>query len=91
MNIFYKCHIKEWYRVFIKYFVFFLKIFLNSAICAAALVFFLPDMCTQFDTEGKQRKVRVRKYFKIFEKKTIFYEHPVSGGYGDSCCFALYP
>ena len=43
-------------------------IILNSAISAAALVFYLPVMCTHTDTEGKQSKVRVRKYFKIFEK-----------------------
>ena len=52
-------------------------IILNSAISAAALVFYLPGECTQTDTEGKQRKVRVRKYFKIFGKNIIFNEHPV--------------
>ena len=43
-------------------------IILNSAISASALVFYLPVMCTHTDTEGKQRKVRVQNYFKIFEK-----------------------
>ena len=46
-------------------------IFLNSASSAAALMFYLPGMCTHTGTEGKQRKVRV------FEKNTIFNEHPV--------------
>ena len=42
------------YRVFIKYCVFPLKfwIFLNSASSAAALVFYLPGVCTHTDTEG---------------------------------------
>ena len=31
-------------------------IFLNSASSAAALVFYLPGVCTHTDTEGKQRK-----------------------------------
>ena len=39
-------------------------IFLNSAISAAALVFYLPDVCTHADTEGKQRKARVRNILK---------------------------
>ena len=43
--------------------VFFLKmIFLNSASSAAALVFDLP-LCTDIDTEGKLREVRVRNIF----------------------------
>ena len=51
------------YRVFIKYCVFSLKfvIFLNCASSAAALVFYLPGVCTQTDTKGKQRKARVQK------------------------------
>ena len=49
------------YRVFSKHYVFFLKFcdFLNSASSAAALVFYLPSMCTHTGTEGKQRKARV--------------------------------
>ena len=35
-------------------------IFFNSASSAAALVFYLPGVCTHTDTEGKQRKDRVR-------------------------------
>ena len=50
---------------------------LNSASSAEALVFYLPSVCTHTDAEGKQRKARVRKYFKIFGKNTIFNEHPV--------------
>ena len=59
------------YRVFIKYCVFPQNgvIFLNSASSATALVFYLPLVCTHTDTEGKQRKFRVRKIFKIFGKK----------------------
>ena len=30
-------------------------------------------------TEEKPRESRVRKIFKIFEKNTVFNEHPVSG------------
>ena len=53
------------YRVFIKYCVFSLKCFLNSASSAAALVFYLPGVCTQTDTEGKQSP----EFFKKFGKK----------------------
>ena len=35
-------------------------IFLNSASSAPALMFYLPGVCTHTDTEGKQRKARVR-------------------------------
>ena len=52
-------------------------IFLNSASSAAALVFYLPGVCTHTDTEGKQRKARVRNILKSSEKNTIFNEHPV--------------
>ena len=54
-------------------------IFLNSASsAAAALVFYLPGMCAHTDTEGKQRKARVRNIFKIFgQKNTISKEYPV--------------
>ena len=51
---------------------FFLKIFvifLNSASSAAALVFYLPGVCTHTDTKGKQRKTRVRNILKSLEKK----------------------
>ena len=43
-------------------------IFLNSASSAAALVFYLPGVRTHTDTEGKQRKARVRHIFKKSEK-----------------------
>ena len=43
-------------------------IFLDSASSSAALVFYLPDMCTHSDTEGKQRKTRVRNIFKSSKK-----------------------
>ena len=49
-------------------------IFLNSGSAAAALVFYPPGVCTHTETEGKQRKSP--EYFKIFEKNTIFNEHP---------------
>ena len=48
-------------------------IFLNSASSAAALVFYLPGVCTHTDTERKQSP----EYFEIFEKNTIFNERPV--------------
>ena len=67
--------------MFIKYCVFSLKVFDFSELCqfcgSAALVFYLPDMCTHTDTEEKQRKARVRNIFKNSGKKTIFNEHPV--------------
>ena len=53
-------------------------IILNSAISAAALVFYLPGECTHTDTEGKQRAARVRNILKSLEKNTIFNEHPVN-------------
>ena len=43
-------------------------IFLNSASSAAALVFYLPVVCTHTDTEGKQIKERVRNILKSSEK-----------------------
>ena len=54
------------YRVFIKYCVFSLKIFnfLNSASSAAALVFYLPGVCTHTDTEGKQSPENILKSSK---------------------------
>ena len=39
-------------------------IFLNSASSAAALVFYLPGVCTHTDIERKQRKARVRNIKK---------------------------
>ena len=54
-------------------------IFLNSASSASALVFYLPGVCTHTDTEGKQRKARVRNILEKSEKNTIFNEHPVLG------------
>ena len=50
-------------------------IFLNYASSAAALVFYLPGVCTHTDTVGKQRKARVRNILKSSEKNTN--EHPV--------------
>ena len=46
-------------------------IFLNSASSAAALVFYLPALCTQTDTEGKQMEARVRNILKSSEKHNI--------------------
>ena len=48
-------------------------IFLNSVSSAAALVFYLPGVCTHTDTEGKQSP----EYFLKIEKSTIFNDHPV--------------
>ena len=45
-----------------------------SASSAAALVFYLPCVCTHTDTEGK---ARVRNISKSLEKNTILNEHPV--------------
>ena len=61
------------YRVFIKYCVFSLKflIFLNSASSAASLVFYLPSVCKHTDTEGKQRKARVRNILKSLKKNNF--------------------
>ena len=52
-------------------------IFLKSVSSAAALVFYLPDVCTHSNTEGIQRKTRVRNILKSVERNTIFYEHHV--------------
>ena len=54
-------------------------LFLNSVSSAAALVFYLPCVCTHTDTEGEQRKARVRNILKSAEKNTIINEHPVPG------------
>ena len=48
-----------------------------AASTAAALVFYLPGVCTHTDTERKQRKARVRNILKSSKKNTIFNEHPV--------------
>ena len=58
-------------------------IFLNSASSAAALVFYLPVACTHTDTEGKQRKARVRNILKSLDKNTIIKEHSVYLGIVD--------
>ena len=55
-------------------------IFLNSASSAAALVFYLPVVCTHTNTVGKQRKASVRNILKSSGKNTIFNEHPVYEG-----------
>ena len=57
----------SFYKVFINYCVYSLKLcdFLNSASSAAALVFYLPCVCTHSDTERKQRKTRVRNILKF--------------------------
>ena len=56
--------------MFIKYCVFpkNVMIFLNSASSAAALVFYLSGVCTNTDTEGKQRKTKVQNILKSLEK-----------------------
>ena len=56
-------------------------IFLNSASFAAALVFYLQGVFTHNDTEGNQRKARVRNILKTFEK--IYIEHPVGKEYNN--------
>ena len=48
-------------------------IFLNFASSGAALVFYLPGVCSHADTEGKQ----CPEYFEKFGKNTIFNEHPL--------------
>ena len=63
----------------IVFFPFNFVIFLSSASSTAALVFYLPSVCTHTDTEGKQRKARVRNILKSSEKtQYIFNEHPVA-------------
>ena len=46
-------------------------IFLNSAGSPAALVFYLPAVCTHTETEGKQRKARVWNILKSSKKHNI--------------------
>ena len=60
-------------------------LFLYSASFAAALVFYLPGVCTHTDTKGKQSP----EYFKIFEKNTIFNEHLVVTRGMKTCTAAL--
>ena len=48
-------------------------IFLNSVSSVAALLFYLPGVCTHTDTKGK----KIPEYSKIFEKNKIFNEHSV--------------
>ena len=43
-------------------------VFLNSASSAAALVFYLPGVCTHTDTVRKQRKARDRNILKSSKK-----------------------
>ena len=43
-------------------------IFLNSLSSAVTLVFYLPGVCTHTETQGKQRKTRVRNILKSLEK-----------------------
>ena len=51
---------EEWTGLFV--------IFLNSASSAAALVYYLPCVCTHTDALGKQRKARIRNILKSSEK-----------------------
>ena len=53
-------------------------IFLNSVSFAAALVFYLPCVCTHTNAEGKTEKGQSPEYFKFVEKNTIYIEHPVA-------------
>ena len=50
-------------------------IFLNSVRSAAALVFYLPVVCTNSDTMNRIDQSPI--YSKILGKNTIFNEHPV--------------
>ena len=52
-------------------------IFLNSASSAAALVFYLPVVCTHTETKGKQRYTRDRNILESLGKNTMYNEHPV--------------
>ena len=61
----YHHELKVWYRVFIKYCVFFLKMlwfFLTLPVLLQALGFDLP-LCTHTDTKGKPREARIRNIF----------------------------
>ena len=48
-------------------------IFLNSASSAAVLVIYLPGVCTNTDTERKERKARVQSILKPSRKKNTLY------------------
>ena len=61
----------------IVYFPYNVLIFLNSASSAAAQVFYLPGVCVHTLTP---RENRFGNFLKIFEKNTIFNEHPVHSG-----------
>ena len=50
--------------------------FLNSASSAAALVFYLPGVCTHIDTEENRERPESGIFLKI-RKNTIFNEQPV--------------
>ena len=65
-------------------------IFLNSSSSTAALVFYLPGVCTHTDTVGKQRNTSL-EYFKILRKNTIFNEHPVPNQQGFQELLSFYP
>ena len=69
-NVFAVALYNKIYRVFIKYCVFpsNFVIFLNSAGSAATLDFYLPCVCTHTNTEGEQRKARVRNILQSSEK-----------------------
>ena len=76
--------------MFIKYCVFSLKFCDFSELChassAAALVFYLPVVCTHTDTRGETETGQSPEYFKILGKNTTFNEHPVvcKGGKEDA-------
>ena len=44
---------------------------LNSVSSAAALVFYLPGVCTHSDDEGKQRKAKVQNILKSSKKTQL--------------------
>ena len=46
-------------------------IFLNSASSAAALVFYLPGVCTHIDNDEKQKRAGVRNILKSSKKHNI--------------------
>ena len=74
-----RCHVFRYsldninmYRVFIKYCVFSLKFCdfseLYQFCCSAGVLSYLPGLCTHTETEGKQRKAKVRNILKSSEK-----------------------
>ena len=64
-------------------------IFLNSACSAAALVFFLPGVCTHTDIEGKQRKARVRNILKSSKKHNISWTPCITKHFFDTLLLRL--